>query len=68
MTTVQLAIADRQYADQIRNLLMDGDHRVYIVDVPHPSIDGVIAMDEGLVDDLAAYNVERCVIVVRKAS
>src|SRR5579864_9001775 len=67
--TVQLAIADRRYAGQIRDLLLsDGAHRVYIVDAPNPKIDGVIAMDEGLVADLGAYDVDRCVIVSRKGS
>lgn len=69
MLTVQLAIADRRYADQIRDLLvLDGTHRVLVVDAPNPAIDGVIAMDEGLVGDLAAYDLERCVIVSRKGS
>ena len=69
MQTVQLATADRRYADQIRELLMsDGYDCVYVVDAPNPRIDGVIAMDEGLVNDLALYDVDRCVIVARKGS
>ena len=69
MRTVQLAIVDRRYADQIRELLLsDGDHRVYVVDAPNPKIDGVIAMDEGLVADLGAYDLDRCVIVAKKGT
>ena len=69
MPTVQLAIADHRYADQIRDLLVsDGTHRVYIVDVPNARIDGVIVMDDGAVDNVAAYDLERCVIVARKGS
>ena len=69
MRTVQIAIVDRRYADQIRELLMsDGDHRVLLVDAPNPKIDGVIAMDEGLVADLGAYDTDRCVIVAKKGS
>jgi len=40
---------------------------VYVVDVPNPKIDGVIAMDEGLVADLGAYDLDRCVIVAKKS-
>ena len=67
MTTVQLAIANRRYADQIRDLLVwDDDYNVEVVNAPNPTLDGVIVMDEDLVDDIAAYDPQRCVIIARK--
>ena len=69
MPTVQIAIADRRYADQLRDLLVsDGTHRAYFVDTPNPRIDGVIVVDEDLVGDVAAHAVDRCVIIARKDS
>ena len=38
------------------------------VDAQNPKIDGVIAMDEGLVADLGEYDTDRCVIVAKKGS
>jgi len=46
MTNVQIAIADRGYAEQVAQLLADGEHRVYIVETPTAAIDGVIVVDE----------------------
>jgi hypothetical protein len=66
MRTVQIAIADRRYANQIRDLLVrDGTHRVYIVDAPDPSVDGIILLDDRLVDDLPTYDLDRCVVLSR---
>ena len=67
MRTVQLAIANRRYADQIQELLVrDGDYSVEVVNTPNPTLDGVIVMDEDLVDNIAAYDPQRCVIIARK--
>jgi hypothetical protein len=44
--TVQVAIQDPEYADAIRSqLLMDGNHRVQLVEEPDMALGGVIVVD-----------------------
>ena len=46
MKTVQVAIQDLEYADSVRNvLLQDGEHRVHLVKKPDVTLGGVIVMD-----------------------
>lgn len=53
MTTIQLAIPDSEYAQSLRNsLLLDGAHRVYLVDQPDMRIDGVVVIDGNRLDAL----------------
>ena len=68
MPTVQIAIADYLYAEQIQDLLVrDGNHRVYLVDTPNPKIDGVIVVDDRRLKEVPFGSV-RYVIVANKAS
>ena len=46
MINVQITIADRGYAEQVAQLLADGEHQVHIVDSPAQAMDGVILIDE----------------------
>jgi hypothetical protein len=69
MKTVQVAIQDPEYADSIRNLLLeDGSHRVHLVDRPDLTLGGVIMLDaanlEGLL--LLPNQQERLIVVVRR--
>src|SRR5690242_3003783 len=71
MPTVQIAIADRRYADQVRDLLVsDGTHLVYIVDVPNPKIDGVIVVDDCRLKEVPCgpLVIERYVVVATEGS
>ncbi len=46
-TNVQIAIEDRAYAEELRDLLEeDNERRAYIVDTPNPAMDVVIVLDE----------------------
>jgi len=45
-TNVQIAIQDKSYAEALRALLEeDKKHRVYVVDCPNATIDGVVVVD-----------------------
>jgi len=70
MKSIQLALRNTEYADELRNLLLkDGTHRVYLVDQPDLRLDGVIVID-GDEDRLALLNgeAERFVVITRKGS
>jgi hypothetical protein len=66
MTNVQIAIRDRSYAEELGcSLEADGSHRVYFVDLPTRSIDGIAVVDETVVDQLISADgpdLRRCVI------
>lgn len=71
MTSVQIAIQDRTYAEALRQLLLaDGEHRVYIAKVPSTAIEGVVVTDEtvmrrmNLPDEIGC---NRCVVFATKA-
>lgn len=69
MKTVQLAIQDPEYADSIRDLLLqDGSHRVHLVEKPDLSLGGVIVMDAAQLARLPmpCKEHERLVVMVRK--
>ena len=70
MKTIQLALRDTEYADELQNLLLkDGTHRVYLVDQPDLRLDGVIVID-GDEDRLGLLEgeAERFVVITRKGS
>ena len=55
MTNIQIALRDRSYARELRQLLAcDGKHRVYIVDRPEPEIGGVVVADVTTIRSLPA--------------
>jgi hypothetical protein len=69
MKTVQLAMPDSEYAQSLRHLLMrDGNHRVYLVDQPNLSLDGVVVIDENCFQNLAQRDSEpeRFVVITHK--
>jgi len=68
MKTVQVAIQDPEYADSVRNLLIqDGGHLVHLVPKPDVTLDGVIVVDAADLDGLPLSNEkERLVVMVRK--
>jgi hypothetical protein len=69
MKTVQVAIHDPNYADSIRDLLVqDGGHRVHLVDRPDLTLGGVIVLDAASLDGLtvAPNERERLVVMVNK--
>ncbi len=69
MKTVQLAIQDPNYADSIRDLLVqDGGHRVHLVDQPDLALGGVIVLDAANLESLrvAPNERERLVVMVHK--
>ena len=71
MKTVQLAIPNTEFAQQLQNLLArDGTHRVYMVDRPDLRLDGVIVTDGNRIENLALLDSEpeRFVVITRKAS
>ncbi len=48
MTTVQIIMANREYASELGSLLVrDGQHRVLHLDAPDDSEAGVVVMDSG---------------------
>jgi len=52
---VQIAIKDQVYAEELRRVLVeDKKHRVYFVDTPNPTIDGIVVLDEITIGHLAA--------------
>ena len=66
MTNVQIAIADHGYAEQVAQLLADGEHRVYLVETPAAAIDGVILIDEPHLKTLLLDpNEAECYIVLK---
>jgi hypothetical protein len=66
MKTVQVAIQDPEYADSIRNLLIqDGGHLVHLVPKPDVTLDGVIVVEAAHLDGLPKSNeMERLVVMV----
>lgn len=53
MTTVQIAIRNRKYANALRDLLAaDGHHSVYLMDRPSAAVGGIVVADDALVDRL----------------
>ena len=68
MKNVQLAIRDRDYAQSLRSLLLrDGTHRVYMVDRPDLSLDGVVVVDGNRLDlSLHDPDAERFVVITKK--
>ena len=68
MKTVQLAVQDLEYADSVRNvLLQDGQHRVHLVKKPDVTLGGVIMVDAPQLNcsPLLAREQERLVVVVQ---
>lgn len=64
MKHVQIAIQDRAYAEELRNLLAaDGTRTIHILEHPTPAIDGVVVLDEGIAQQLPLS--ERHVVFVR---
>ena len=69
MSTVQLAVRDRQYAAALADLLQqDGTHDVLFVDSPRLGVDGIIVLDGGRPENLLLFETqpERFVVVTRK--
>jgi hypothetical protein len=69
MKTVQLAVQDLDYADSVRNVLVqDGEHRVHLVKKPDVTLGGVIMVDAPQLNcsPLLAWEQERLVVVVQK--
>ena len=70
MTIVQLALADSEYAQALRSLLLrDGTHQVLLVDKPDLTLDGVVVIDRARMGNhsLLASQPERCVVITPKA-
>jgi hypothetical protein len=68
MTTVQLAIRNREYSQALRNLLLrDGTHNVLLVNAPDLQVGGVVVMDLGGCGDLSLFEAcpERFVLITR---
>lgn len=60
MNNVQIALHDPNYARELGNLLSsDGAHRVYVVDQPLPTIDGVVVLDEQGVSKIPVSSPDR---------
>jgi hypothetical protein len=69
LKTVQVAIQDPEYADSIRNLLLqDGGHRVRLVTIPDLTSAGVIVVDAIHLSSFPwlANERERLVVIVHK--
>jgi len=69
MSTVQLAVRDRQYAAALADLLeKDGSHDVLFVDSPRLLVDGIIVVDSGRPENLLLFEAqpERFVVVTGK--
>jgi hypothetical protein len=69
MKTVQVAIPDPEYADSIRNLLvLDGSHRVHLVERPDLTLEGAIVVDAASLDGLPLppNHKERLIVIVHK--
>ena len=69
LNNVQIAIEDQAYAEELRRLLEeDGKHRVYVVDQPSPTIDGVVVLDEMTLGHVGVLGADalRYIIVRRK--
>lgn len=72
ITTVQIAIEDQVFAEQLGSLLAgDNRHRVYFVDRPNPAMDGVVVVDEttlgrlGVLEESVAV---RCIVLKKDSS
>ena len=71
MTTVQLALADSEYAQALRGLLLrDGTHQVLLVDRPDLNLDGVVVIDRPRLGNhsLRASQPERFVVITSKTT
>jgi len=68
MNNVQIAIEDKDYRERLFALLSDGKHRVYHVEIPKMSMDGVVVLDDTSFDKLgdSSLDGERCVMITRK--
>jgi len=69
MSTVQLSIRNRRYADALASLLeRDGSHKVVLAEMPDLQVDGVIVLDGNKAENLKLFEAqpERFVIVTRK--
>lgn len=64
MTTVQLAINDREYAFFLRSVLLrGGEYEVVIVDRPDPRIPGLLVVADTLLDGLTSYDPSRLIVI-----
>ena len=69
MRTVQLALADSEYAQALRSLLLrDGTHQVLLVERPDLTLDGVVVIDRARLGNhsLLASQPERFVVITPK--
>lgn len=69
MSTVQVAVRDRQYAAALADLLrQDGSREALIVDTPRLGVDGIIVVDGGRPDNPFLFDAqpERFVVITRK--
>jgi hypothetical protein len=69
MVIVQIALQDKDYANELSKLLLDGkDHEVLFVKNPDMEMDGVVVLDDTSLDRISGLeaNCERCVVVTRK--
>ncbi len=69
MKTVQLAIQDAEYAQSVRNLLLqDGRHSVHVVERPDVRLGGIIVVEATNLEShpLLASEQNRLVVIVRK--
>jgi hypothetical protein len=69
MKTVQVAIHDPEYADSVRqSLLQDGSHSVFLVDYPDITLGGVILLEATELSSFPwlAEDRERLLVIVRK--
>jgi hypothetical protein len=66
MSTIQVAVRDRQYAAALADLLRkDGSHDVVFVDSPRIEVDGIIVVDGSRPENLLLFEAqpERFVVV-----
>jgi len=71
MKTIQLALQNIEYAQSLQTLLLrDGAHRVYLVDQPDLSLDGVVVIDGKHNENLHILDQEpeRFVVITSKNS
>jgi hypothetical protein len=69
MKTVQVAIQNAEYANSIRNLMLqDGAHRVHLLEKPDVTLGGVIIVDAANLDILTLLptDQDRLVVMVHK--
>lgn len=64
MTTVQLAISNKSYAESVRELLLSkGEYAVLIVDRPDPTVAGLIVLEDCLLDSCTPDDPRRFVVI-----